>query len=107
MAKVIVNCCNNPGSRICHVFFVTAFLLVIACSIASLLVFVLEHNEIQNDLPDDSSGDCILYVTRKARTVIGGGGFCRFAIYGSGAVALGAAIYLLVYVIKCVVGAKL
>ena len=104
-----VNCCNNPGSRICHVFFVTAFLLVTACSIASLLVFVLKHDEIQNDLPDDSSGDCILYVTEDQAEGknIGGGDFCRFAIYGSGAVALGAAIYLLVYVIKCVVGAKL
>lgn len=102
-------CCRNPGSRIGHVFFITAFFLVIGCAIASLVVFVLKHNEIQSDLSDDAGGDCILYVTEEQVESgdIGGGDFCRFAIYGSGAVALGTAIYLLGFFVKCAVGAEL
>ena len=102
-------CCNNPGSRIGHIFFITAFLLVISCSVASLVVFALGHDQIQDDLDDSANGDCILFVTddQAEDGDIGGGGFCRFAIYGSGAVAVGTAIYLLVFIIKCIVGAKL
>ena len=101
--------CRNPASRIGHIFYITAFLLVIGCSLASLLVFVLKHNEVQNSLPADASGDCILYVEEEQvrSNDIGGGDFCRFAIYGMGTVALGTTLYILVYVLKCVVGAEL
>lgn len=103
-----VKVCGNPRSRICHVFFFTAFLLVILCSIASLSVFTIKHNEIQDNLPSDSTGDCILFVDEdEADSDISDGGFCRFAIYGSGAVALCATVYLLVYTLKCIFGAKL
>ena len=102
-------CCKNPASRIGHIFFITAFLLVIGCSLASLVVFVLKHNEIQTNLPDDSSGDCILFLEEDQvkNDNIGGGDFCRFAIYGMGTVALGATLYILVYVLKCAIGAEL
>jgi hypothetical protein len=101
--------CRNPASRIAHIFFITAFLLIIGFSLASLVVFVLKHNEIQSNLPEDSAGDCILYLDegQVRGSDIGGGGFCRFAIYGIGTVALGATLYILVYVLKCVFGAEL
>lgn len=106
MAKEI---CSNPGSRICHVFFFTAFLLVVLCSIASLSLFAIQHNEIQENLPSDSNGDCILFVDdeQAVNDDISGGGFCRFAIYGIGTIALCATIYLLMYALKCVFGAEL
>ena len=102
-------CCKNPASRIGHIFFITAFLLVIGGSLASLVVFVLKHNEIQSDLQDTSTGDCILYVSdeQAEEEDIGGGGFCRFAIYGMATVAVGALLYVIVFSIKCVVGAEL
>lgn len=108
MAKT-VEICNNPGSRICHIFFFTAFLLVVLCSIASLSLFAIQHNEIQENLPSESSGHCILFVSEKQveSNDIGGGGFCRFAIYGIGTIALCAVIYLLMYALKCVFGAEL
>ena len=101
--------CRNPVSRIGHIFFITAFLLVIGCSLVSLVVFVLKHNDIQSNLPDESSGDCILYLDEEQvrDQDIGGGDFCRFAIYGMGSVALGTTIYVLIYVIKCMFGAEL
>ena len=101
--------CRNPASRIGHIFFITAFLLIVGCSVASLLVFVLKHNEIQNDLPESSSGDCILFVTEEQAKEedIGGGDFCRFAIYGMGTVALISVLYILVFAVKCVVAAEL
>ena len=108
MAKTDI-LCNNPGSRVGHAFFVFAFLLVVVASITSLALFALKHDEIRDARPPDSNGHCILYLDQAQveSKNLGGGDFCRFAIYGSGTVALGAAIYLIGYVIKCVVGAKL
>ena len=102
-------CCRNPVSRIAHIFFITAFLLIICLSLASLVVFVLKHDEIQSNQPEGSEGDCILYLDEdQVKDLdIGGGDFCRFAIYGMGTVALGATLYILVYVLKCVFGAEL
>ena len=109
MAKLPEACCRHPGSRIGHGLLATAFLLVVLGCIISLSVFAVKHDEIQANLPDESDGDCILYVSR-SRVVnddIGDGGFCRFAIYGSVVVGLGAALYLIVFVIKLLIGVSL
>ena len=101
--------CSNPTSRIGHVIFITAYALVLACALVSLVMFVLTHNDIQNDLPESSSGDCILYVTddQADDNNIGGGGFCRYAIYGAVAVGIGATICMVMFILKCVVGVQL
>ena len=101
--------CDNPGSRIGHAFFVIAFLLAVVASVASLALFALKHDEIRDARPDENGGHCILYLDQEQveGQNLGTGDFCRFAIYGSGTVALGAAIYLVGYIIKCVVGSKL
>lgn len=102
-------CCRNPGSRIGHVFFLTAYALIFCCSLTAIIVFALKHNEIRDNLPEGTSGDCILYVNDDEADAkdIGGGSFCRFAIYGAGFVAFGTAIFLIAFTIKCIFGTKL
>lgn len=100
--------CSNLSSRIriCHVFFFTAFLLVVLCSIARSKY---SHNEIQENLLSDSTGDCILFVGygQAASDDLSKGGLCRFAIYGFGTTALRAAISLFIYTLKCIIAAEL
>ena len=109
MGKTSDMCCSNPISRMGHLFFMIGFFLVLGCSLSSLTVFELKHSDVQGNLPDDANGDCILFVDEEQveEGDIEGGDFCRFAIYGAGAVGLGALIHFILFFMKCVVGAEL
>ena len=81
---------------------------MISFSVTSLGLFTAKHNKIDGQL---HTGDakCILYTTQdqiKDQKLSSGVG-CRFAIWGSGIVALVSGVFMLGYVIKAVYGPSL
>ena len=96
-------CCRNACSRLCHVFFSFVFFLMMVVSLVSLGIFAEKHNEIQDKL---DSSNCILYVTKDevSDNKLSDDDACRFAIWGNAAVAVGAGLFLLVYLTKAAVG---
>ena len=99
-------CCRNAGSRLCHIFFSFFFFLVMVVSLVSLGIFADKHNEIQGKL---DNSNCILYVTKSEVTdnKLSDDDACRFAIWGNAAVAIGAGLFLLVYLTKAAVGVSM
>lgn len=81
-----------------------------ATALASLGVFATKHYKIGEEAPS-SVGDakCVLYTTKNQleKGELSHGAGCRFTIWGSAAVALGAGLFMLGHLIKVAVAAPL
>ena len=99
--------CKNAASRVCNILFMIAFLVVMVFALSSLGVFTKKHNEIKSHIKK-SGHDCILFATNDelGKYHLSDTAACRFAIGGSAIVAIGAVFFLLVYLIKAVLGAS-
>ena len=91
---------RRPGSRLCHCLLGILFFALMALALVALGVFAAKHNKI------DGKG-CILYTTKdqlEKKDRLSRGVGCRFTIWGSGVVAVGAGIFMLGYIFKTVYG---
>lgn len=95
---------RRPGSRLCHCLLGILFFALMALALVALGVFAATHNKIG----DETRGKgCILYTTKdqlEKKDRLSRGVGCRFTIWGSGVVAVGAGIFMLGYIFKTVYG---
>ena len=96
----------NIGSRIFHCFLIVLFLAVLVLSVISLGSFAYKYREINHDTiyHTDANGRCILYAHYDKKLYLGTDGHCLFAMGAEGAVALVAAVFIAVLVIKTCAG---
>ena len=98
--------CRQLGSRICHGILGSVFFLMMIFSLVALVIFAAKHNEIDKHLQGDE--DCVLYATKRdvEKQRLSSGVGCRFTIWGSALVAVGAGLFMLGYLFKTVFGSK-
>ena len=99
--------CRKTCSRMYYGLLTALFFSILVLSLTSLGIFANKNDDIKGGVKGDAQ--CILYVDEDElkSNKLSDGSSCAFALWGSGIVGLGAAIFMLSYVIRAVLGARL